>query len=109
MAYVLLFAAIALEVVGSLALKESEGLTRPWLGALMFVAFAASLALLTHVSTKLPLSLTYPTWAALGTTGAVTGAILVFGETLTAQQVAGIAVIIAGVVILHGPSLMAQP
>jgi multidrug transporter EmrE-like cation transporter len=98
MAYVLLFAAIALEVIGSLALKGSEGLTRPWLGALMFAAFGSSFALLTHVSTRLPLSLTYPTWAA----------IFVFGETVTAQQIVGIGIIIVGVVILNGPSLIAH-
>jgi small multidrug resistance pump len=108
MAYILLVAAIACEVAGSLALKASEGLTHFWFGALMFAAFAASLALLTRVSTQLPLSLTYPTWAALGTAGAVAGAVIVFGETLTAQQVVGIGVIVMGVMILHGPSLMTQ-
>jgi multidrug transporter EmrE-like cation transporter len=58
-----------------------------------------------HVSTKLPLSLIYPTWAALGTAGAVIGAMVMFGERLTAQQVAAIVVIIVGVALLHGPSL----
>jgi small multidrug resistance pump len=74
----------------------------------MFGTFIVAVGLMTHVTTKLPLSVTYPTFAGVGTAGAVLGAFIVFGERLGPQQMAGIAIIIAGVVILHGPPLFSK-
>ncbi|MDX2266231.1 MAG: SMR family transporter [Hyphomicrobiales bacterium] len=98
MAYLFLFLAIALEIVGSLSLKASQGMTKLLPTILMFVGFAAALGLMAHVTTKLPLNVTYPTFAAVGTAGAVIGSYLLFGERLSWQQLGGIVLIIFGVI-----------
>ncbi len=103
MLYVLLLAAIAIEVGASLALKLSDGLSRPLPALAALLGFGLSLLLLARVSAHLPLSLTYPTWAGLGIVGATLGAAALFGERVTAQHWIGIAVVVLGVALIHAP------
>ncbi len=106
MAYALLFLAILLEVTASLALKASVGLTRLWPSLLALAGFGLSLALLAQVSARLPISLTYPAWAGLGIAGTTLGGVLLFGEVLSVQHCAGLAVLVLGICILFAPDLM---
>lgn len=103
MPYVILLAAIAIEVGASLALKLSAGLSRPLPAVVALLGFGLSLLLLARVSAQLPLSLTYPTWAGLGVVGATLGAAALFGERVTPQHWAGIATVVLGVALIHMP------
>ena len=105
MPYAILLAAIVLEVGASLALKASAGFSRPLPGMAALLGFGAALALLAHVTARLPLSLTYPTWAGLGIIGATIGAALLFGEQVTLQRWMGIALVIVGLVVMYAPPL----
>ncbi len=105
MSYALLLLAILIEVGASLALKASAGLSRlvPSLAALL--GFGTALALLAQITTRLPLSLTYPTWAGLGIVGSSLGAMLVFGEQIAAQRWLGIILVIVGLAVMYSPGL----
>ena len=103
MPYLILFAAIALEVMASLALKASGGFAR-WLPSILAVSgFGLSLWLLARVSAILPISITYPTWAGLGIFGATIGGALLFAERISGQHMMSLALIVGGVALMHAP------
>jgi multidrug transporter EmrE-like cation transporter len=103
MPYILLLVAILLEVGASLALKASAGFSRPLPTLMALSGFGVAMALLAHITTQLPLSLTYPTWAGLGIVGATLGAMLVFDEPVTMQRWLGIVIVVAGVAVMYAP------
>ena len=103
MGYVLLLVAIALEVVASVALRLSEGFTRFGPVAVVVLGYCGSLALLSVAMTTVPLSISYPMWAGIGTAGALAAAWALFGERLAPVQWLGAALVLAGVVALNLP------
>lgn len=102
MVYLLLFGAIAAEVIGATATRYSEGFTRPIPTALTVVAVLAAYYLLSLVLQRgMSIGVAYGIWAALGVAlVAIVGWIL-FGDHLTWVQVAGIVLVIAGVLSLE--------
>ena len=98
--YVLLGVAVAFEVFGDSMMKLSRGFTRkaPIIG--IVVGYVAAFTLMAQTLESLPLGLVYAVWTNAGIAlTAVVGA-LFWGEGLGAKKLAGIAVIIAGVVLL---------
>lgn len=105
-AYVLLAVAIAFEVVATSALKATHGMTRPVPIVIMVAGYAATFTLLSFVMKVLPLSLTYAVWAGAGTALIAVVGVLYYGEKIDAIGLAGIALIVAGIVVLKGFSKM---
>ena len=103
MPYVILLVAITFEVMASLALKASGGFVRLGYSALALAGFGLSLWLLARVSAVLPISITYPTWAALGIIGTTLGGAWFFAERISLQHVASLGLILCGVVLMHAP------
>ena len=67
MSWILLIAAICMEVCGTTCLKLSDGLTK-WLpSALIFVFYGLSFTMMAFAVKKLDLSLTYAIWSGVGT------------------------------------------
>ena len=103
MPYLILLGAITIEVVASLALKASGGFAKFGWSALALAGFGTSLWLLARVSATLPISITYPTWAGLGIVGATVGGAWLFAERITVQHTFSLALIVAGVALMHAP------
>ena len=102
MTYFFLFAAIIFEVVGTSALKASEEFTRPLPTALVVVGYGLSFYLLTLVLRSLPIGATYAIWSGVGILlVAVIGATY-YREVPDLPAMIGMALIIAGVVVLQG-------
>src|SRR3712207_9201651 len=97
----LLLLAILSEVVGTIALKASEGFTRLGPTVLMVVGYGLSFYLLALALKQIPLGVAYAIWSGLGTAGAVVAGILLWRESLGPAGVVGIALIIAGVILLN--------
>jgi small multidrug resistance pump len=97
----LLLLAILSEVVGTIALKASEGFTRLGPTVLMVVGYGLSLFLLALALKQIPLGVAYAIWSGLGTAGAVVAGILLWRESLNLVGIVGILFIIAGVVLLN--------
>jgi small multidrug resistance pump len=96
---VILFLAILGEVVGTVALKASDGFAR--LGpSVVVVGYGLSFYLLALALKQIPLGVAYAIWSGLGTAGAVVAGILLWRESLNLAGV-GILLIIAGVVLLN--------
>lgn len=101
MSYTYLLSAILFEVAGSLLLRLSDGFTRVWTGALAVLLFVLSLALLAAAMKSIPISISYPLWAGLGTVGALFGGRFLFAEHITVWQVVGVGVVLLGALIIR--------
>ncbi|GGG70684.1 cation transporter [Kocuria dechangensis] len=94
--WLLLAAAIAGEVAASLSLKAA--LEDPAWYAVVVTGYAGAFALLAAVLRRgLPLGVAYGVWAAMGVTLTAVGATLFFGESLTPLMLAGIVLVVSGV------------
>lgn len=99
MAYWLLGGAILTEVIATLSLRASEGLTRFGFAAVVIVGYVLSFVLLAQALTRgMPLGSAYAIWAAVGVATVAAVSVPVFGESISAVQAGGIVLIIAGVV-----------
>jgi|SRR5215218_5021178 len=94
----LLAFAIAAEVAATVALRASDGFTRPLANVIVVAGYGISFWLLALVLKHLSVGLTYAVWAAVGTALVATIGIFAFDEAATPLKIASIALIIAGVV-----------
>ncbi|XXF81241.1 multidrug efflux SMR transporter [Myxococcaceae bacterium GXIMD 01537] len=101
MAYVFLLLAIASEVVGTSLLKKTEGFSRLWPTVACLGAYSAAFALLSQAVKKVPVGVAYALWSGLGTAAIVVIGVTFLGESLSAVKVAGVALIIAGVIVIN--------
>lgn len=99
---IFLLAAITAEVIGTTALRLSEGFTRLLPSAIVLLGYGASFYLLAvGLKRGLPLGLSYAIWAGLGTVGIVVIGILFFQEKLNIGSALGVILVIAGVMFIN--------
>ncbi|GGM31166.1 MULTISPECIES: DMT family transporter [Micromonospora] len=101
MAYLFLLGAITSEVIGTSLLKATHGFTRLWPTVGLVVAYVIAFALLAQAVRTVPVGVAYAMWSGLGTAAIVAIGAAFLGEPLSLTKVAGVALIIAGVVILN--------
>lgn len=101
MAWIILFLSGLLETVWAIALKQSDGLSRPGWVALFVVAAAGSLVGLGIALKTLPVGTAYAVWTGIGTVGAAAVGVIALGEPATALRALGIALIVGGIVALR--------
>ncbi len=97
----MLAAAIAAEVAGTTAMKYSEGFTRLWPSLITVVGYVLAFVLLAQTLKTLSIGTAYAIWAGAGTAAVAAIGILWMGESAGLAKLAGIALIIAGVVVLN--------
>lgn len=102
MVWLLLAGAIVAEVTGTISLRMSEGFSRPQWATLVVLGYATAFVLLAQVLKRdIGIGVAYGIWAAAGVAlVAVVGAVFL-GDSLTAVQVGGLVLVIAGVVALE--------
>jgi small multidrug resistance pump len=93
--------AIASEVGATVALKASDGLSRPLPAAIVVVGYALSFWMLALVLKHLSVGTTYAVWSAVGTAAIATIGIFAYGETANALKLASLGLIVLGVVGLN--------
>ncbi len=93
--------AIASEVMGSSALKASQGFSKLLPSLLVVLGYGSAFYLLSQSLKTIPLSVAYAVWSGLGTALIALLGWLVFKEPMNGPMVLGIALIIAGVVLLN--------
>ncbi|MER8187138.1 multidrug efflux SMR transporter [Kitasatospora sp. NPDC094015] len=101
MPYLLLALAIASEVCATSCLKLTEGFSRLWPSLGVGVGYALSFLLLGRALKHIPVSVAYAVWSGAGTAAVAGIGVVAFGEVLGRAQWAGVALIIAGVVVLN--------
>jgi small multidrug resistance pump len=101
MSWILLIAAICMEVSGTTCLKLSAGFTK-WLpSVLLFVFYGLSLTMMAFAVKKLDLSLTYAIWSGVGTFLIALVGFFWFKEPFTLLKMVSMSLVIAGVVGLN--------
>jgi small multidrug resistance pump len=94
--------AIASEIVATVSLKLSDGFTKPVAVVAVVAGYGLSFYALSITLRTIPLGVVYAIWSGVGTAAVVVISLFLFRETLDAVKVAGIGLIIAGVVVLNG-------
>lgn len=101
MPFVLLALAIGVEVGATITLKYSAGLTRLVPAAMSLGGYAASFYLLAQALRYIPVSVAYAIWAGAGTAAVALIGFAVLREPASISKVAGVCLVIAGVVMLN--------
>jgi small multidrug resistance pump len=99
--YVLLGAAIVTEVIATTALVRTENFTRLWPSVITIAFYALSFWLLSYPIRVIPAGIVYAIWSGAGIVLIALAAWLMLGQRLDMPAVLGLALIIAGVVVIH--------
>ncbi len=101
MHWVLLYMAIALEVLGTVSLRMSLGMGKPaWFGVAV-VAYLACFALLSKTFDQISVGVAYAIWSGVGTVLIYVIGVMFFKEVITPLRLVFIALIIVGAVGLN--------
>ncbi|MCG8511602.1 MAG: multidrug efflux SMR transporter [Rhodospirillales bacterium] len=94
--------AILAEVSGTTALKLSDGFTRLGPSAVTVIGYGISFYFLALCLRSLSVGFAYAVWAGAGIALITLVGVFAFGERLDAAGIAGLALIVAGIVVLKG-------
>ncbi|WP_164815269.1 MULTISPECIES: DMT family transporter [Paenibacillus] len=100
-AYLFLMISIASELIGTSMLKASQGFTKLAPSIITVAAFVCAFYFLSLSLKTIPLNAAYAIWSGLGSVLTVIISVLIWKEKINAGSIVGIALIIAGVVILQ--------
>lgn len=101
MTYVLLFAAILAEVIATSALAKTDGFTQLWPSLVSIAGYAVAFFLLSLVMRTVPVGIVYAVWSGAGIVLVALAGWLLFGQKLDLAALVGLAMIIAGVLIIN--------
>lgn len=101
MPYLYLVVAIVAEVVGTMALKASDGFTNLVPSLIMVAGYAMSFYLFSLVVKTMPVGVTYAVWAGLGIVLVTLAGAVVYKQVPDLAAFVGMALIVAGVVIVN--------
>ena len=99
--YLLLFTAILFEVAGTMMLPLSQNFTKGYPTAILIASYGLSFYFLAIVSTKLPLSVVYASWAGIGIFSVALLSYVFYKQSLNWQTVLGLFFIVIGVTIIN--------
>ncbi len=100
MAWIYLTIAGLLEIVWAVAMKQSEGFTRPGPTILMIVTMLGSFGLLAMAMRSLPLGTAYTIWTGIGAVGAFVVGIIFLNELVSPMRVLAAVLIVSGLVLM---------
>lgn len=99
--WLFLFAAILSEVTATSSLKASAGFTKVIPSVIVVVGYGLSFYFLSLVLKAIPIGIAYAVWAGLGIVLLALVGWIFFGQTLDSPALIGIALILAGVIIMN--------
>lgn len=97
-AWLLVAASGAFEVVFSVLLKQTDGFTRPIPSVIAVTAALLSIWLMTISLRTLPLGPTYAVWAGIGTLGTAILATILYAEPVTLSRTIFMLFVIVGII-----------
>ena len=99
--WLLLGAAIVLEVIGTSALKLTEQWSRLWPSVIVVASYVGAFFLLGLVLKTIPVGVAYALWAGVGIVLVCLIGFLAFGQALDTPALLGIGLIVAGVLVIN--------
>ena len=101
MSYLYLAIAIVAEVIGTSALKAAAGFTRPLPSLVVAVGYGAAFYFLSLALKVIPVGIAYAIWSGVGVALITLIGWVVFKQRLDAPALVGVALIVAGVVVIQ--------
>jgi small multidrug resistance pump len=101
MRFVYLTVAIVAEVIATSALKASESFTRLGPSLLVVLGYACAFYFLTLVLSSIPVGVAYALWSGLGIVLVTAASAFLYRQIPDAPAMIGMALIVAGVVVLN--------
>lgn len=98
---VILAIAICAEVMGTTALKASEGFSRLWPSVLVVLGYATSFYCLSLTLKTLPVGIVYAIWSGVGIILVALLGWVIYGQKLDLPAIFGMGLIIAGVMVIN--------
>jgi quaternary ammonium compound-resistance protein SugE len=98
--WLLVVVAGLMETGWALGLKYSDGFSKPLPSILTVIGAVASFWVLSLAMKDLPVGTAYAVWVGIGAVGTAIAAVFLFNEPVTAMRIAGIGLIVAGIITL---------
>ncbi|MDQ3031306.1 MAG: multidrug efflux SMR transporter [Myxococcota bacterium] len=98
MPWLVLVTAGLLEIVWAIAMKQSQGFTRPVPSLITVLALVASMGLLAWSLRTLPVGSAYAVWVGIGAAGTAIVGMLALGEPVTAPRIVCLVVLLGAIV-----------
>lgn len=102
--WLFLVVAVVAEVIATSALKASNGFSRLWPSLLVIVGYGCAFYFLSLTLRYLPLGVAYAVWAGLGVVLTTLIGWSLFQQKLDGAALMGIALILAGVIVMNAYS-----
>src|SRR5690348_8517803 len=93
--------AIVAEVIGTSALKASAGFSRLWPSLVVVAGYGTAFYFLSLALRQIPVGIAYAVWSGVGTVLITLIGVLAFRQKIDAAGMLGIALIVAGVLVLN--------
>ena len=100
-AWLALILAIATETIGTSALNASQQFSRFWPSALTVIAYGASFWFMAVALKTMPVGIVYAIWSGLGIVFIAAIGYVVFGQKLDGPALLGLAMIMAGIIVIQ--------
>lgn len=101
MNYLFLLIAIVAEVVATSALKASEGFSKLGPSLIVVAGYAVAFYFLSLTLKGIPLGVAYAIWSGMGVVLVAVVGVFLYKQSLDAAGVVGMALIVAGVIVLN--------
>ena len=99
--YLWLAIAIVAEVIGTSALRASEGFTRLWPALVVVAGYGLAFYCLSMTLKSMPVGIVYAIWSGVGIVLITLVAMVLYRQVPDLAAVAGLSLIVAGVVVLN--------
>tara|TARA_B110000438_G_scaffold244182_1_gene244543 strand:- start:16 stop:357 length:342 start_codon:yes stop_codon:yes gene_type:complete len=100
-AYIFLVLAIALEVLATSFLKDTNGFTNLYPSMIVVISLCVCLFLMSHTMQFIPVGIVYATWAGLGIVAIAVIAVIKYNQIPNIPTIIGLSLIVVGVIIVH--------
>ena len=101
MSWLFLAIAILCEIVATSALKATDGFTRAGPSAVVIAGYAVSFYFFSLAVRIIPVGIAYALWSGVGIMAIALIAWVIYDQTLDLAAILGLALIIAGIVVLN--------
>jgi small multidrug resistance pump len=99
--WIYLVIAIVSETIGTSALKQAEGFTKLWPSIIVLMGYSASFYFLSMTLKSIPVGIAYAIWSGIGTTLITVIGWIYFKQSLNLPTLIGMALIIAGTIVIN--------
>tara|TARA_Y100001968_G_scaffold308188_1_gene326678 strand:+ start:1590 stop:1922 length:333 start_codon:yes stop_codon:yes gene_type:complete len=93
--------AIISEVIATASLKSTEGFTKLIPSAIVLIGYCAAFYFLSLTLDTIPVGVAYAVWSGVGIVGIAILSMIFYGQSLDLGSIIGMALIIAGIIVMR--------